>query len=154
MQLSYQIAGAGGGYVVIYDEASAILQPSQLDPKAIGIVSSPDWRPAFKGVMQNDDLFNLPNQSGSKFRQALGNVDGTVRAKFVVPYKTRQDATASIRIWAGLMQTRLHFKLVEGGETQYYPNAVVESYEPDLQGLTVVHTFSFVSDLVTSVIPQ
>ena len=47
----------------------------------------------------------------------------------------------------------VHLKVEEGGEAQYYPNALVEDYNPAVQGQSAVHTFSFTSDDVTATPP-
>jgi hypothetical protein len=65
-----------------------------------------------------------------------------------------QNALASTRVlpttFAGL---KFHLRVTQDGETQYYPNAVMDGYAFDAEGATVTHRFQFAAELVTATAP-
>jgi len=152
MQILYKVVGGAGNYILLYDQGA--IAPSLIpSDKPITPGAMPTWKPEFTGVKQSDSTFTTPGGTVQRFRQPLGNVECRIQVMFQVGYATDADAVASIRTYASLMQQLIHFQLIQDGETQYYPNAVVETCSSEPQGVNVTHSFSFTSDLVTAAAP-
>ena len=88
------------------------------------------------------------------FRKTRGNVSVSLTLKFETVYGSRADCLASVRAWrAALVGQLVHLKVEQDGEAQYYPNALVEDYNPTVSGQAAVHAFSFTSDDVQTTSP-
>lgn len=139
MKLSYKLL-ADVAYTTLFDESSG------------GTLMS-EFPPSFQAQVQADNLY----KSETQFRKGRGNIACSLPLELLMTYGTRTDAMASIRTYAALLGTTFHIKVehTEGvvTETQYYPNAVLVSYSPRVQGLSVTHSVQFSSDNVTASAP-
>jgi hypothetical protein len=139
MKVSYR-ATSGGGYTSLFDE-TAVASGPVLERFA----------PQFSAVSQVEPLFG----SEAQFSAARGNVRCALPLAVTVTYTTLALALAGIRTFAALLGVgkKWHFKVEQDTEVQYYPNAVVDSYAPALNGVTVIHQLAFNSDTVTATAP-
>lgn len=135
MKISYKLA-SGGGYTVLFDEATGA-----------SVVS--EFTPAFQATLQEENLY----KSADRFRAGRGNIACSLPLEWVVTYDTRALAMASVRTIAGLLDTKLHLKVEQDSEVQYYPNTFITSYRPRPSGATMYHSIEFVSDNVTGIAP-
>ena len=92
--------------------------------------------------------------AGSEYVSPEGNAMTSLPWRFGICYDTPQLAAASTR---EMQQTfngkKFHLKYIQDGEVQYYPNGAVESYSWEQSGQWVYHTFTFKTELVTTVQP-
>ena len=137
MKVSYKDT-IGGAYAVLFDETAVAAGP-MLEK----------FTPNFKALNQVEPLLGGTNQ----FSTPRGNIRCTLPMTITATYADLPSALASVRTFAALLGFKWHFKIEQGAEAQYYPNALVEGYTPALTGATVVHQLSFTSDTVTATPP-
>lgn len=152
MQLAFKPAGGAGNYTPLFD-VNAI---TDVGDGAQTPGANPAWETNFAGQNQNDNVFTLPGGKAPKFKRQLGNIAGQISFDVVVAYASFANALAAVRVWANLFETAttVHFRLTEGAEVQYYPNAVIDRVTSKLAtGISVRHAVTFTSDLVTTAAP-
>ena len=148
MKVSYKIVGVGGWTDLSDDTGSAVYNLSDA------------WTPGYSQQNMETALFNSTRMA----RAPMGNVKCTIPFTFAVLYADPSAAIAALRLGSSttpfipLLGALFHIRVVESSgavpETQYYPNAVVQSYTPRVQGSAVAHQFSFSSDLATNITPS
>lgn len=134
MKLSYKIPG--GSYTVLFDESA-------------GATLLAEFTPGFKSITQQEPLAGSTNQ----FRTARSNLTVDHPLMFNQEYASRALSLASVRTFAALLNTKVHLKVEQDAEVQYYPNAIAASYQPRLMGVSADHALQFTSDTVTTVDP-
>ena len=150
MQISYKQL-SGGSYAVIIDTTAA---PTSFDTNATGTSALVAFSPQFKPSTQKQDLASpQTTPSTPSFRAPRGNITTTLNFSFNVPYGSLANAIAAIRTYSALLNTQWHLRVVEGSETQYYPNAIMDDYGAEVQGASVLHRMVWISDLVTTSAP-
>lgn len=135
MKISYRLV-SGGGYTTLCDETA-------------GAAIQSEFQPSFNVQVQEDMLWNGP----SEYRQARGNVKCVLPIVFNQAYSSRANSIAAVRTMAGLLNVKLHLQVTEGGEIQYYPNAVAMDYRYKAGGVSADHSFTFNADNVTNTAP-
>jgi len=155
MQLFFKQVGGGGGWVLLYDQSSN--PPYSGFDKVSAPSAWPKFEPEFTSVGQEDQLFTTPDPSGdtpvSQFRQPLSNVVAQVPVVLESAYETNDAAMASIATFASLLEMKVHYQVVVGATTHYYPNATTLRYKGVPMGRAVTHSFTFRSDKVTTQAP-
>ena len=147
MKVSYANLAPAPSYLLLFSEG---VTTTAVDTAATGPTIVPEFSPRWRQGKQEDQLYG----SATMFRKARGNVSVSMTLKFGTVYATRADCLASVRAWrTALVGQLVHLKVEQDGEVQYYPNALVEDYNPTVQGQSAVHTFSFTSDDVTTTPP-
>ncbi len=136
MKVSYQLV-SGGAYVTLFDDSLG--DDSVLE----------DFPPHFRSLNQHRPMF----QSDAEFRSNLGNTVVTFPLKFYQTYDSRAHCLASVRTFAALKDQKMHLKLEQDSEVQYYPNALAEDYSFAFAGFGASHAFNFSSDSVTVTAP-
>lgn len=138
--LSYKLVGASGGYTPLFDETA-------------GDIATPEINPEFKPTNMEELLFGSP----TKFRAPLGNTSVRHTFTFRRQYSgatAGPDCLHSVVTMYALVGVLMHLQLTKGAEVQYYPNALVESYQPvNMKDVSVEHKFAFASDPVTNTAP-
>ncbi len=135
MEISYKAVG-GSSYTSLGSEATRA-----------ALVEL--FAPSFAPLNQIEPLAGGTNSA--KFARANTGVD--LSAIISIPYSTKADALAAIKTLYDAFAVKSHLKVVEGGTTHYYPNAVLQRYTPTLRGVTVSHNLSWSTDVVTSTAP-
>ena len=140
MKVSYKIAGAVGAWTTLADDTAGSFN------------STPAFSPSYSQQKLEVPLFNSPNMA----RAPLGNVKTTVSLAISVQYASLDLALQSLRTnpYFALVGAKFHLQVVQGSETHYYPNAVLDSYAPDLAGGAVVHKLTMSADQATAVAPS
>ena len=138
MKLSYKPVGAAGSWTVLFDETAAAAGPVL-----------PEWKPEFNQPIQQQPLFRSPAQ----FRAARNNTSVSHPLTVFITYATLADAFDSVKTWSDLLGNKYHFKAEQGAKIHYYPNALLTNYTPNATGVTVQHTFTFISDKVIDTEP-
>lgn len=145
MKVSYRTAD-GGEWTVLFDETAAATGPVLHE-----------FTPSFRGVVQRTPLFKAdadePDPLALEYRAPLGSVTCTMPLTFTVTYASRGEAIAGIRTFAGLLDTRFDLMVEEDDETQFYANAIAESYAAQASGLSILHSFVFITDNVSDESP-
>ena len=134
MKLSYKTAGSAGAWTVLFDETAVAAGP---------VLER--FRPSFSQLIQQEPLFNSPNQ----FRAPRNNVFVSHPLPVFITYPTLAAALDSIKTWSELFNTNFNLKVEQGDTVHYYPNALLAGYTPDPTGVTVLHIFEFISDNLT-----
>ena len=148
MKVSYKLVGVGG-YTTLFDLSAAPVSPVKGRPVLR------EFAPAFTPGIQAEPLAGGPSQ----FREPRSNVACRLVLSFNIEYVSAQAALASIRQFADvasasrLLDVKLHLKVEEGGEVDYYPNAAVSNYAAALMSVSCDHAFDFSSDNVTLTAP-
>lgn len=145
MKVAYRLASGGGYTTMAQDDQVAALVP----PSATGQAITPEFNPSFQSLTQTDPLFRA--SASARFNR--GNTVCTLPLSFIIQYGTPDDAAASIRTYGGLADQLIHLQVTVGTEIQFYPNALISSYNAKLTGSSVVHSFVFISDNVTASSP-
>jgi hypothetical protein len=141
MKINYKLV-SGGGYLPLADDTSlSTVTPPANKGQAINM----DFKPSFKPAVQQDMLF----RSQAAFRVNRGNIVLSIPLTVTVEYSTLASALASIRAFAGLLDQVMHLQVIQDTETQYYPNALLQAYDAEPSGASIVHRFLFASDNVT-----
>jgi hypothetical protein len=140
MQLSYKIPGGAGGWIVLADaSAGAFIK---------------EWKPRASGQVQKQNVAVVPGQIANSQRQPLGNLKETIPLYLDVSYTDAKTAQATARTnKTAFMGNRVHLKLTEGTETQYYANGTTDSFETLVAGCNVVYNFTIETDFVTTAEP-
>lgn len=140
MNISFKPIGTGA-WTVLLDEAAG------------GTVEK--WTPSSSQRNQAEALASS-GAPGSQFTKFLGNTLVTLAFKGNVQYSDRGSALAATRTIFAALQQGVHLRVIEPtgtAETQYYPNATIETVTPDVQGVSVDWSFVFKAQSVTSVAP-
>jgi len=87
------------------------------------------------------------------FRTPRGNVNVAVQLAVTIPYSTTANAVAAIATLRTAFSVKKHLKVEQGATVHYYPNALLNSYNPVLRGVTVLHQFNFTTDDLTASAP-
>jgi hypothetical protein len=106
------------------------------------------FNPSFQALNQIEPLLESVNQ----FAEPRGNVRGTLALSVVKTYGSLEDALLSIRTpWSGFLGLAKKYDLMvtQGNEEQTYANALGESYQAEVMGVTVRHRITFSTDCVT-----
>jgi hypothetical protein len=134
MKLSYKLSG--GSYVLLADESDRV---TTLELAA----------PSFSRQVQVEALVRA--ESVTTFDRLNVSVELPITA--TISYATTVLALASVATMAALFSGRVHLKLEQGATVLYFPNAVLQGYTPELTGVTVRHSFNFITQQVTTVAP-
>jgi len=134
MKLSYKLSG--GSYVELADESS---RTATLEVAA----------PSFTRQVQVEPLIRA--ESVTTFDRL--NVSAQLPITATISYATNVLALASIATMAALFSGRVHLKLEQGATVLYFPNAVLQAYNPEITGITVRHSFNFITQQVTTSAP-
>ena len=135
MEISYKAVG-GSSYTSLGSEASRA-----------ALVEL--FAPAFAPLNQVAPLAGGTNSA--KF--ARNNVSLDLAVVVTIPYSTKADALTAIKTLYDAFAVKSHLKVVEGATTHYYPNAVLQRYNPVLRGVTVSHNLNWSTDALTTSAP-
>ena len=136
VQVSYLIKGSGN-WVVLFDQV-------------LGAgVTMPDFKGSAKFNSNKSPGFGSVSQSITP----MGNAIVNLQWKFGITYASLAAATAAVRTMQSLGETTLSLRVVQDSETQYYPYGVVDDYSWEQNGAYVLHSISFVQQLVTQTVP-
>lgn len=156
MQLFYKPVGGAGAYVKIYDSAqpAGAFDANEKAPSAWNV-----FKPHATALNQKQPVFVIPPQPGNpptpvtQFRQPLSNVACVTPVKLLATYDTPDNCFASQTVFSALLEQKVHFQVIVGGTTLYYPNATVDDYEFEFLNISAYHSFNFTSDKVTTQAP-
>ena len=147
MKVSYALLAPSPVFVLLFSEG---VTTTAMDTAATGPTIVPEFAPRWRQGKQEDQMYG----TNQMFRKTRGNVSVSMTLKFETVYGSRADCLASVRAWrAALVGQLVHLKVEQDGEAQYYPNALVEDYNPTVSGQAAVHAFSFTSDDVQTTSP-
>lgn len=133
MKISYKPT-TGGSYTTLVDEGA-------------GDVLGPSSKSHVQALVQEEGLF----RSDSRFRAGRQNFVVSMPLQYIVTYSTRKDCiTARRTLGASLCGTKVHLKIEEGTEVQYMPNAVSATFSFEPLGVSAIHGFEFVGDMITA----
>jgi hypothetical protein len=109
------------------------------------------FAPAF-----HDQVYALGGYgAASNTKLPMANTQVSVPFRWNAVYASYAAALASVlTLRAALKGLRVHLRVTEGATVHYYPNAVLESYSPDVHGRTVDHAVVFATDDVTGTPPS
>ena len=79
-----------------------------------------------------------------------GNVAVTLSVTATVTYASQALALASVNTFGGLFAGSIDFKLEQNASAIYFPGAVCQGYQPQLIGVTVRHSITFISEQSTT----
>lgn len=140
MQLSYKYPGIAGTWFVLADaSAGAFIK---------------EWKPRASGQTDKENVAVKPGQIANSFRQPYGNLKTTIPLYLDVSYATAAAAQVAARtIVTVFMGNIVHLRMIEGSETQFFPNGTTDSMETLVAGCNVVYVFTIETDLVTTTEP-
>ncbi len=135
MKLSYQLV-SGGSYIVLGDESarSALLENFQL---------------SFQPQNQQEPLFRAVNT----FKAARGNIAVSLQCVVSVPYASLAAALAGCKTLKDALAAQVHLKVEQDATIHYYPNALLTSFAPQFNGLTVRYQITLSTDDIVTTAP-
>lgn len=141
MVISYRAVGSSAGYVTLFD----MTRGDTLEP----------WNPQYRANVQVNDLASNTLPGASQKIKMQGNIVCQLPLhNMTITYLDAQTALAASRTIPGtLLNNQVNLRVVEGSETQYFPNAVCHSILPNVQGASVTFSMEFTTQMVTNVEP-
>jgi hypothetical protein len=136
MKLSYKAEGSAGGFTLLGDESDRV---TTLELAA----------PQFARSAQVEAL--VRSESVATFDRK--NVSIQFPITVTTTYSTLALALASVSENAVLFEGRVTLKLEQGSTVQFYPGAVLTSYVPEFIGVTIRHSFQFITQQLTTTEP-
>jgi len=137
LKVSYKIIGQAS-WVTLFDQSQG------------ATVVMPDFKGSVKWLCHVAEGFGAASESVTP----EGNATATLPWRFGQSYSTPAAAVAAVRLLAtALGGSKFHLQVVQDGETQYWPNGSVESYEFEVNNCYVFHSFQFRTEFVTKTQP-
>jgi len=145
---------------VLYKIAGQAQWSTLFDVAAGALLGVPDLMPEYKVSLRMLNYsapgFGAPSQTV----QPQANAAVTLSWRFEASYSASGGGSA---LAAAVKSTRLmqstfagakvHLQVVQDDETEYYPYGSLESYDADVAGARVVHSFTFKTQAVTTTSP-
>ena len=138
MKISYKIVGGTPpAWVTLFDNATGD--------------ASPVFKPSFRNVNQLSQGFG----AGSQAVNPLANAICSLNLPFSKTYTSNAVALLAIRtLRSNLSGVKVHLSVIEGSETQYYPNGSLENMDANLTGCSVDFNMTFQTEDVTGTMPS
>ncbi len=139
MLINYKVVGVAGWNALLNDSAAG--NPACTVQK---------FQPQFKDVVQPVTGYQAPSQA----LLPMQNTIVTLSLEGNMTYADAQTALAAVRtLRAALKGNQVHLQVIQGIETQYYPNGALTDMKPSVVGASVEHSFSFETQDVTATAP-